>query len=124
VALVDTIGELEHVYALSDVVFVGGSLVPHGGQNMLEPAAQGRPVVFGPHVHNFVQEVALLEKAGACVKLAGRGRARARAGAPAGRRRRARAPGARRDRGRRGPEGGHGTDPAALEERCLGAAPT
>lgn len=69
-AIVDTIGELEHVYALADVVFVGGSLVPHGGQNMLEPAAQGRPVVFGPHVQNFVQEVALLEKARACVKLA------------------------------------------------------
>ncbi|MBK7877199.1 MAG: 3-deoxy-D-manno-octulosonic acid transferase [Planctomycetes bacterium] len=71
-ALVDTIGELEQVYALADLVFIGGSLIPHGGQNMLEPAAQGRPVVFGPHVHNFVQEVALLERAGACVRLAGR----------------------------------------------------
>ena len=71
-AFVDTIGELEQVYALADLVFVGGSLIPHGGQNMLEPAAQGRPVVFGPHVHNFVQEVALLERAGACVRLAGR----------------------------------------------------
>jgi len=69
-AIVDTIGELEHVYALADVVFVGGSLIPHGGQNMLEPAAQGRPVVFGPHVHNFVQEVALLERARACVRVA------------------------------------------------------
>jgi 3-deoxy-D-manno-octulosonic-acid transferase len=68
-AIVDTIGELENVYALADVVFVGGSLIPHGGQNMLEPAAQGRPVVFGPHVHNFVQEVTLLERARACVKI-------------------------------------------------------
>lgn len=71
-AIVDTIGELEQVYALADLVFVGGSLVPHGGQNMLEPAAQGRPVVFGPHVHNFAQEVALLTKARACVRIEGR----------------------------------------------------
>jgi 3-deoxy-D-manno-octulosonic-acid transferase len=69
-AIVDTIGELEQVYALADLVFVGGSLIPHGGQNMLEPAAQGRPVVFGPHVQNFAQEVALLERAGACVRIA------------------------------------------------------
>ncbi|MFN0244854.1 MAG: 3-deoxy-D-manno-octulosonic acid transferase [Planctomycetota bacterium] len=64
--IVDTIGELEQVYALGDVVFVGGTLVPHGGQNVLEPAAQAKPVLVGPHVHNFVQEVALLERAGAC----------------------------------------------------------
>ncbi len=72
--LVDTIGELEKVYALSDLVFVGGSLVPHGGQNMLEPAAQGRAVVFGPHVHNFQQEALLLEKAGAAVRVPGEAR--------------------------------------------------
>jgi len=63
--LVDTIGELEGVYALGDLAFVGGSLVPHGGQNVLEPAAQGKAVLFGPYVHNFVQEVALLLGAGA-----------------------------------------------------------
>jgi 3-deoxy-D-manno-octulosonic-acid transferase len=45
-------------------VFVGGSLVPHGGQNMLEPAAQGKAVLFGPHVENFDQEAALLLAAG------------------------------------------------------------
>jgi len=70
-ALVDTIGELEQVYALADLVFVGGSLIPHGGQNMLEPAALGRAVVYGPHVGNFVQEAALLERAGASQRLAG-----------------------------------------------------
>jgi 3-deoxy-D-manno-octulosonic-acid transferase len=70
-AIVDTIGELEQVYVLSDVVFVGGSLIPHGGQNMLEPAAQGRPVVYGPHVTNFAQEAALLERAGASVRVEG-----------------------------------------------------
>jgi len=69
--LVDTIGELERVYGLADVVFVGGSLIPHGGQNMLEPAAQGLPVVFGPHVENFAQEAVLLLGAGAAVQLAG-----------------------------------------------------
>ena len=68
--LVDTIGELERIYALADVVFVGGSLVPHGGQNMLEPAAQGRAVLFGPHVENFDQEATLLLAAGACGKVA------------------------------------------------------
>ena len=70
-ALVDTIGELEQVYALADLVFVGGSLIPHGGQNMLEPAALGRAVVYGPHLANFVQEAALLERAGASLRLAG-----------------------------------------------------
>jgi len=70
-ALVDTIGELEQVYALADLVFVGGSLIPHGGQNMLEPAALGRAVVYGPHLRNFLQEAALLERAGASRKLAG-----------------------------------------------------
>jgi 3-deoxy-D-manno-octulosonic-acid transferase len=64
-AVVDTIGELATIYGLADVVFVGGSLVPHGGQNVLEPAALGRPVVHGPHMANFVQEAALLERAGA-----------------------------------------------------------
>jgi 3-deoxy-D-manno-octulosonic-acid transferase len=63
--VVDTIGELERVYALADLVFVGGSLVAHGGQNMLEPAAQGKAVLFGPHVDNFEQEAALLLAAGA-----------------------------------------------------------
>jgi 3-deoxy-D-manno-octulosonic-acid transferase len=70
-ALVDTIGELEQVYALADLVFVGGSLVEHGGQNMLEPAAQEKPVLYGPHVGNFHQEAGLLERAGASVRIAG-----------------------------------------------------
>jgi 3-deoxy-D-manno-octulosonic-acid transferase len=68
--LVDTIGELERVYAAADLVFVGGSLVAHGGQNMLEPAAQGKAVLFGPHVHNFDQEAALLLGAGAACTVA------------------------------------------------------
>lgn len=68
--LVDTIGELERVYALAHLVFVGGSLVAHGGQNMLEPAAQGKAVLFGPHTDNFDQEAALLLAAGACLEVA------------------------------------------------------
>ncbi|HJP00268.1 MAG TPA: glycosyltransferase N-terminal domain-containing protein [Planctomycetota bacterium] len=69
--IVDTIGDLEGIYSLADLVFVGGSLVPHGGQNMLEPAAGGRATLYGPHVDNFRQEAELLESAGASVRLAG-----------------------------------------------------
>ena len=67
--VVDTIGELERIYALADLVFVGGSLIPHGGQNVLEPAARGRPVLHGPHMSNFVQEAGLLERAGASLRV-------------------------------------------------------
>ncbi|MHC5009981.1 MAG: 3-deoxy-D-manno-octulosonic acid transferase [Planctomycetota bacterium] len=64
VILLDTVGELETVYGLSDAVFVGGTLVPHGGQNMMEPASLARPVVVGPHVQNFRGEVQMLLHAG------------------------------------------------------------
>jgi 3-deoxy-D-manno-octulosonic-acid transferase len=70
VILVDTVGELEVVYALADVVFVGGTLVPHGGQNVMEPASLGKPVVVGPHVHNFRGEVDMLRQADALVLAA------------------------------------------------------
>jgi 3-deoxy-D-manno-octulosonic-acid transferase len=53
VLILDTLGELAVFYALSDVAFVGGSLVPKGGQNLLEPAFYGKPVIFGPSMHNF-----------------------------------------------------------------------
>jgi 3-deoxy-D-manno-octulosonic-acid transferase len=62
--LLDTVGELEQAYAFADMVFVGGTLVPHGGQNMMEPASQGRAVVVGPSVHNFRSEVEMLAAAG------------------------------------------------------------
>jgi 3-deoxy-D-manno-octulosonic-acid transferase len=64
VVLLDTVGELESVYALADVVFVGGSLVRHGGQNMMEPASLGKPVVVGPCTWNFRGELDLLLAAG------------------------------------------------------------
>lgn len=50
----DTMGELRLFYAAADVAFVGGSLVKRGGHNILEPAAQGLPVIFGPHMFNFM----------------------------------------------------------------------
>jgi 3-deoxy-D-manno-octulosonic-acid transferase len=60
VVLLDTVGELESVYSLADAVFVGGSLLRHGGHNMMEPASLGKPVVVGPHTFNFRGEVDLL----------------------------------------------------------------
>lgn len=53
VLILDTIGELAKFYSLADLAFVGGSLVPHGGQNLLEPAYYGRPICFGKHMENF-----------------------------------------------------------------------
>jgi 3-deoxy-D-manno-octulosonic-acid transferase len=53
VVLLDTMGELSQVYPLATVVFVGGSLVPAGGHNILEPAVAGKPVLVGPHMENF-----------------------------------------------------------------------
>lgn len=64
--LADTMGELKMLYAASDVAFVGGSLVPVGGHNVIEPAAIGVPVVFGPYMSNFKEiEKGLLEANGA-----------------------------------------------------------
>ena len=57
VYLVDTVGELSRISAAADAVFVGGSLVPFGGHNVIEPASHGRPVIVGPHYHNFRQVV-------------------------------------------------------------------
>ena len=51
--ILDTIGELPHLYQVATVVFVGGSLVPAGGHNILEPALYGKPIVIGPHMENF-----------------------------------------------------------------------
>lgn len=53
ILILDTIGELAQFYALSDVAFIGGSLIPWGGHNLLEPAFYGKPIFFGPHMENF-----------------------------------------------------------------------
>lgn len=53
VLLLDTIGELASLYAAADVAFVGGSIAPRGGHNIIEPASAAAPIVIGPHMHNF-----------------------------------------------------------------------
>lgn len=72
VYLGDSMGELPMFFAAADVAFVGGSLVAHGGHNLLEPAGAGVPVVTGPHVFNFkrIAELLLAEKAAVQVKNA------------------------------------------------------
>jgi 3-deoxy-D-manno-octulosonic-acid transferase len=57
VVVLDSLGELARLYQVATAVFVGGSLVDHGGHNILEPAMFGKPIVFGPHMQNF-QEIA------------------------------------------------------------------
>lgn len=64
VLLVDTLGEMLRLYAAADLVFVGGSLVPTGGHNVLEASLMRRPVLFGPYMHNFREIAALLETSG------------------------------------------------------------
>ncbi|MBU6961087.1 lipid IV(A) 3-deoxy-D-manno-octulosonic acid transferase [Pseudomonas sp. CVAP len=63
VLLGDTMGELLFLYALADSAFVGGSLVPNGGHNLLEPAALAKPVLSGPHLFNFLEIAALMRSA-------------------------------------------------------------
>lgn len=69
VLLGDTMGELLFLYALADVAFVGGSLVPNGGHNLLEPAALAKPVLSGSHLFNFLEIAALLRSAGALTEV-------------------------------------------------------
>jgi 3-deoxy-D-manno-octulosonic-acid transferase len=62
VFLLDTIGELAALYALADIAFVGGSLVPRGGHNIIEPAQHGVPIVVGNHTENFRDIVSLFQR--------------------------------------------------------------
>jgi 3-deoxy-D-manno-octulosonic-acid transferase len=62
VFLLDTVGELASVYALADISFVGGSLVPTGGHNILEPAQHGVAIMVGPHTFNFREIVRIFEE--------------------------------------------------------------
>jgi 3-deoxy-D-manno-octulosonic-acid transferase len=71
VFLVDTMGEVPLFFAASDIAFVGGSLVPVGGHNLLEPAAQGLPIVTGPHLFNAQEIADDFIKLGACRVVAG-----------------------------------------------------
>jgi 3-deoxy-D-manno-octulosonic-acid transferase len=70
VLLLDTIGELSALYALADIAFVGGSLVPHGGHNIIEPAQHGVATVVGTHTENFRDIVRLFQSRDA-VRVAG-----------------------------------------------------
>ncbi|MGD0697785.1 MAG: 3-deoxy-D-manno-octulosonic acid transferase [Terriglobia bacterium] len=69
VLLLDTIGELAGIFELADAVFVGGSLVPTGGHNLLEPAYWGKPILFGPHMENFRDIAQQFTAAGAAVQV-------------------------------------------------------
>lgn len=69
VLLVDTVGEMMDLYALSDLAYVGGSLVPFGGHNLLEPASVGVPSVFGPSMTNFREIEALVLQYGAGIQV-------------------------------------------------------
>jgi 3-deoxy-D-manno-octulosonic-acid transferase len=69
VLLVDGLGRLATLYAAADAAFVGGSLVPVGGHNVLEPAAAGVPVLFGPHTHHVAEIARVLEEEGAALRV-------------------------------------------------------
>lgn len=71
VIILDTIGELARAYALCRAAFVGGSLVPVGGHNVLEPVALGKPALFGPYTSNFRDIVQLVQDAGVGMPITG-----------------------------------------------------
>jgi len=70
VYVADTVGELGIFYRLSSLVLMGGSLVPHGGQNPIEPAKLGAAILHGPHVHNFADVYAAIDRAGGALPVA------------------------------------------------------
>ncbi len=74
ILLLDTIGELAAIFELADVVFMGGSLVPTGGHNLLEPAFWAKPIIFGPHMDNFRDMARLFLESGAGVQVADAGK--------------------------------------------------
>ena len=69
VVILDTLGELGRLFAIASAVFVGGSLVPAGGHNLIEPAAAGRAIVVGPHMENFAEVVQMFITNGAAVQV-------------------------------------------------------
>jgi 3-deoxy-D-manno-octulosonic-acid transferase len=70
VLLLDTIGELASVFQYATVVYMGGTLVPTGGHNVLEPARHGKPIVFGPHMENFRDIARIFLESKAAVQIA------------------------------------------------------
>ena len=71
VLIVDTVGELERLYSIADIVFMGKSLTKKGGQNLLEPARFGKCIVFGPHMENFADIAALFMESRGAVQIQG-----------------------------------------------------
>ena len=69
VVVIDTIGELLATYSIASAVFCGGSLAPLGGQNILEPAVWGKPVLYGPSMEDFSDAKALLEQTGGSIEV-------------------------------------------------------
>lgn len=69
VVILDSIGELSDTYSIADFVFCGGSLVPRGGQNLLEPAAWAKPLLYGPSMEDFADARRLIEDAGGGVTI-------------------------------------------------------
>ena len=69
VVILDTIGELTATYSIADIVFCGGSLVPKGGQNILEPAMWGKPILYGPSMEDFADARELIQAAGGGVTV-------------------------------------------------------
>jgi 3-deoxy-D-manno-octulosonic-acid transferase len=69
VVVLDTLGELARLFQVATLVFIGGSLVDAGGHNILEPAAFGKPIVFGPSMHNFAEIAENFLAAGAAVQV-------------------------------------------------------
>jgi len=69
VVIVDTIGELQATYSIASIVFCGGSLEPLGGQNILEPAVWGKPVLYGPSMEDFLDAKELLDKTGGGIQV-------------------------------------------------------
>ena len=70
IVILDTVGELGRVYGLGDVIYIGGSLIPHGGHNILEPAAHGKAIIVGDQMFNFKDIHALFRNRGAVVTVA------------------------------------------------------
>ena len=69
IIILDTIGELGQIYSVGDVIYVGGSLISHGGHNILEPAAHGKAIIVGHHMENFKDLHALFKNRNACITV-------------------------------------------------------
>ncbi|MFA7074247.1 MAG: glycosyltransferase N-terminal domain-containing protein [Endomicrobiaceae bacterium] len=72
ILLIDVFGKLQTIYSISDIVFVGGSIVKSGGQNPIEPSAYSKPLIFGRYMFNFENEAKLLKENGGAFEVCGK----------------------------------------------------